>query len=313
MANLTVNLKGVSLKTPVLPASGTFGMGVELMGLVDYSALGGIVTKGISLNPREGNPQPRIWEVNGGIINSIGLQNPGVRDFIEKYGDFFSKLNIPVIVNIFGESKKEYYYVAEILNREEWVSVVEINLSCPNVRTGGMEFGARREDILEIIRSVKESVNIPVWVKLSHSTHLLSLVEAALEGGADAVVLLNTLPAMAIDIKSQKPVLGAGKGGFSGPPLKFVALRDVYETYNRFKCDIVGVGGIYSGEDVVEFLLAGAKCVEIGTAAMVNPGIFDEAKIFVEKYLNEKGYSNPSELVGKLRSNINPPSTSSTM
>lgn len=298
--DLKVEAGGVKLRTPLLPASGTFGMGVELKKIIDYSPLGGIVTKGISLKPREGNPQPRIWEVRCGIVNSIGLQNPGVHEFIRIYGGELEKLKLPVIVNIFGESKKEYCKIAEILSKEKWVSALELNLSCPNVRKGGIEFGGDKRSVREITKAICSCVNVPVWVKLSHSSNILWLVESALSGGARGIVLLNTLPALVIDIKEKKAILGGKRGGFSGPPLKYIALRDVWEVYSHFNCDVIGAGGITSGEDAVEFFLAGAIAVQIGTFSMINPHVFEEARNFIEKYLLQNNIKSPKEMRGKI-------------
>ncbi len=295
---LEIETGGVQLSTPILPASGTFGWGTELKNLVDYSALGAVVTKGISLHPRKGNPQPRLLEVPCGLINSIGLQNPGVDAFIQNYEKELSALSMPVIVNIFGESPQEYAEVATKLSNCHWVSGLEINLSCPNVHAGGLEFGSNITGVRDVIQAVRNSTNKPLWAKFSHSTHLFHLVEAALEAGSNAVVLLNTLPALAINIKSKQPVLGARRGGLSGPPLKYVALRDVFDVYSRFKCHIVGVGGIIKPEDAVEFILAGARAVEIGTGAMVHPELFIKCRNFMSEYLKNGSYESVENMVG---------------
>lgn len=298
--NINIDFIGIKLKTPLLTASGTFGYGDELTDLVDLNKIGAIVTKTITFEARSGNPQPRIAEVSSGMLNTIGLQNVGVQKFVENKLENILKLNVPVIVSVAGACTDDYIKTVKILNAFNKISAVELNLSCPNLKKTIIS-----QDInlfSGIIKKVKKISKFPVIAKLSPQVQdIASLSQTAQDCGADAVTLTNTFPAMAIDINTFKPKLSTVKGGMSGPCVKPMALRCVYDAYQKIKIPIIGCGGICSGADAVEFFLAGARCVSIGTAALVDPDVFESTAKELEEYLKNKKISNIKDLIGKVK------------
>ncbi len=302
MESLKINLWGIEFSSPVWTASGTFGFGIEFEEFLDLNKVGAICVKGISLKPREGNPPPRIWETPCGMLNSIGIQNPGVEEFVLKILPKLEKYACKVIVNIYGETIEEYVEVAKVLNGCKKVSALEINASCPNVNKGGMAFGVDPVESAKLVESVKSVTDKPVIFKLtpnvSDPTEIAKAVEKA---GADGISAINTLLGMAIDIEKKKPRLAKVFGGLSGPAIKPVALRIVYQVANSVKVPVIGIGGISDWKDAVEFFLAGASAVQVGTANFYNPKVVVEINEGLSEYLKRHGYNNISELVGDLR------------
>jgi len=299
MPNLAVNVGGIRMKNPVTTASGTFGFGPEYAPYLDLNHLGAIIVKGITLSPRTGNPTPRLAETPAGILNSIGLQNPGVERFIAEALPFLVKYDLPVIVNIAGDTVNDYAYLAEKLSRATGVAGLEVNISCPNVKKGGMQFGSDPATAAEVTHAVKESTDLPVIVKLSPNvTNIVAVAEKVAKAGADALSMINTLLGLAIDIKKKRPVLGNIMGGLSGPAVKPVALRAVWQVYQEVKLPIIGMGGIMTAEDAIEFILAGATAVAVGTANFVNPRATVEVIDGIERYLAENKIKDISELTG---------------
>lgn len=299
MSSLSINFIGIKLKSPLLTASGTFGYGNELLDLTDISKIGAIVTKTITLEQRLGNPQPRIAEVASGMLNTIGLQNIGVKNFTETKLDDILKLNVPVIVSVAGACVSDYTGVVKILNSFNKISAIELNLSCPNLKK--TIISQDTELFGQIIRNVKKISKFPVIAKLSPQVQDIALLSLfAQDCGADAVTLTNTFPAMAIDVNTFKPKLSTVKGGMSGPCVKPMALRCVFEAYQKIKIPIIGCGGISNSNDVIEFVLAGATCVSIGTAVFIEPDVFGKTFDGLEQYLKNKKIKNIKELVGKV-------------
>jgi dihydroorotate dehydrogenase (NAD+) catalytic subunit len=287
MAKLGTEIAGIKMKNPVMVASGTFGYGEEASKFVDLDKLGAIVTKTITLTPREGNPPPRVCETASGMLNSIGLQNKGVKDFIENALPFLSRFKTPVIANIAGDSAKEYAELAKILNKESGIKGIEINISCPNVKKGGITFGIDPDLTAEVVRSVRQSTSLPVIAKLTPNvTDIAAIAKAAEAAGADAVSLINTLLGTAIDIETRKPKLGATTGGLSGPAIKPIAVRMVWEVAQMVKIPVIGIGGIMTGEDAIEFFLAGASAVQVGTANFVDTQAPIRIVEEIKSYLN---------------------------
>lgn len=300
MINMSVDIGGINLKNPVLTASGTFGFGREYSGYYDLSKLGGIVVKGLTLEPREGNKPPRIAETPAGILNSVGLQNPGVEYFIKKELPFLREFDTAVIANIAGSTVEEYCIIAEKLG--SLVDGIELNISCPNVKEGGAAFGVSAESVYNITRKVKEQCKVPLIVKLTPNvTDIKEIAVAALEGGTDALSLINTLLGMAIDINSRKPILANAVGGLSGPAIKPVAVRMVWQVAQAVNIPIIGMGGIACWQDAIEFILAGADAVSIGTANFVNPYTPMEILEGIEKYLINNQFGSINEIKGNIR------------
>jgi len=296
---LEVKLGPLQLRTPVMPASGTFGYGDEYKDLIPVEVLGAVVTKSISLTPSPGNPPPRLWEVEGGLINSIGLQNVGIDAFLEGKLPSLRELGVPIIVSFFGMTEDEYPRCAERLCRAEGIAALEANLSCPHVKRGGMAFGAQPEVVQRITRAVKEVAGLPLLVKLPPDPfHILEIAEGAVYGGADALTLANTLPAMVVDIERQKPSLGGGVGGLSGPALKPVALRIVYEVSRKLQVPIVASGGIRSASDAVEFIMVGATALQVGTATFADPMTIPRVVEGLKTFLKDRGYDRLQKLQG---------------
>lgn len=293
---------GLILPNPVMTASGTFGYGQEFSGFVNLHKLGAIVVKGISLLPRSGNPPPRIFETTGGMLNAIGLENVGVEGFLRDKLPYLRGVGAPVVVNILGDSLDDYALLAEMFNDIEGISAIEVNISCPNVKQGGFAFGTDPAMVRAVTRAVKEKTTRPVIIKLSPNvTDITVIARAAEEGGADAVSLINTLIGMAIDHRTRTPRLANVVGGLSGPAIKPVALRMVWQTARAVKIPVIGIGGIMNSADALEFLIAGASAVQIGTANFVNPDTTERVLDGITSYLRENGCHSLQEIIGSLR------------
>jgi dihydroorotate dehydrogenase (NAD+) catalytic subunit len=302
MGNLSVNLAGVPLKNPVMTASGTFGSGLEYSEFVDLNRLGAVVTKGVANVPWPGNPTPRIAETASGMINAIGLQNPGIDLFASRDLKALEEYDTKVIVNVCGKSKEDYLEVVERLGDEKRVDMLEINISCPNVKEGGIAFGQRAEAAYEITKAVKEKAKQPVIMKLSPNvTDITEMARAVEDGGADVISLINTLTGMKIDVNRRKFILANKTGGLSGPAIKPVAVRMVYQVAQAVKIPIIGMGGIATWEDAMEFILAGATAVSVGTANFNNPMTTVEIVEGLERYLETYGVSSITELIGAVQ------------
>ncbi|MBR5421697.1 MAG: dihydroorotate dehydrogenase [Lachnospiraceae bacterium] len=294
--NLAVNFAGVELKNPVMNASGTFGSGQEYAELTDLNRLGAVVTKGVAATPWEGNPTPRVTEVYGGMLNAIGLQNPGVDVFIERDLAFLAGYDTRVIVNVCGHTVEEYCEVVEKLNGTS-ADMYEINVSCPNVKAGALAFGQDAKVLEQTTKAIKAVAAKPVIMKLSPNvTSIREMALAAEAGGADAISLINTLIGMKIDIERRRFVLANKTGGFSGPAVKPVAVRMVYEASHAVKIPVIGMGGIATAEDAVEFLLAGAKAVAVGTMNFVEPRTMEKVVEGIEAYMERQGMKDISEI-----------------
>lgn len=300
MVNTKVTLCGIEIDNPLIPASGTFGYGKEFAELYDINCLGSFSFKGTTLEARFGNPLPRIAECSSGMINAVGLQNPGVKAVVEKelpeMKKFFHK---PVMANICGFSIEEYTEVSRILDKEEQVGWLEINVSCPNVHGGGMSFGVTPEGAASVVKAVKAVTTKPVIIKLSPNvTDIVSIAKACEAEGADAISMINTMLGMRIDLRTKKPVIANKMGGFSGPAIKPVALRMVYQVYEAVKIPIVGMGGLSSAEDVIEMMLAGATAVEIGSANLVDPFICRDIADKLPEVMEKYKINNLNDIIG---------------
>ena len=301
------NKHGLQLRNPVMVASGTFGYGMEYVGIFDIQRLGAIVCKGTTLKPRQGNPQPRLVEVEAGLLNSIGLENIGINALVKDMTPVWAQWQVPVVVNIAGESIGEYAEIARILAGKKGIAGIEVNISCPNVDSGGIEFGVDAITAAEVTRAVRQSTGLPVIVKLSPNvTDIVKIAAAVAEAGADALCLINTLRGMAIDIKRRRPVLGNVRGGLSGPAVKPVALYMTYQVAHAVKIPVIGCGGISSGQDALEFIMAGATAVQVGTATFRNPcaalNILEE----IEQFMEDEGIRDINALVGVAHRQSNP-------
>lgn len=296
---LQITIGPLALPNPVMTASGTFGYGKEFEDFVNIHKLGAVIVKGISLQPRPGNPPPRIVETACGMLNSIGLQNVGVERFIQEKLPYLRNMNCRVIVNILGDSVDEYCTLAQRLSEEEGIHGIELNISCPNVKKGGVAFGTNSSMAHEVVRKVRKEATLPVIVKLSPNvTDITEMAKAVEEAGADAVSLINTLIGMAIDIDKKKPVLANTIGGLSGPAIKPVALRMVWQVADAVQIPVIGIGGISNWQDAIEFILAGASAIQVGTANFYNPKATDEIIVGIEKYLVDNKYSSVREIIG---------------
>lgn len=287
MSNLKVNIAGVEFKNPIIPASGTFGFGREYMQFYDISALGGLCTKGLTLEERQGNPAPRIAETPMAMLNSVGLQNPGVDMFLRRDLQILKKIDTRVIANIAGSKIEDYIAMAEKVS-VDGVDMIEMNISCPNVKAGGMAFGIYPKNVEEIVKAVRPYAKKPLIVKLSPNVaDITENARAAESAGADAISLINTLSGMAVNLKTRRPILANVQGGMSGPAVKPIALKMVWQCYNAVKLPIIGLGGITNYQDVLEFMLCGASAVEVGTANIMCPtasfDIVNDLKAYVEK------------------------------
>lgn len=300
--DLRVDIAGVKLKNPVTVASGTFGYGEEFADFIDLDALGGIVTKSITLKERAGHPPPRTCETAGGMLNAIGLANVGIERFIDEKIPFLKKLKTVIIVNVAGATVDEYVEVCRRLEKAGHFDMMELNVSCPNVDEGGMEFGVDEASITRVIRAVREVTSRPVIAKLSPNvTSIAQMAQAAKEGGAAAVSLINTLVGMAINVLDWRPRLSNGTGGLSGPAIKPVAVAMVHKVSRAVDIPIIGIGGIASAEDAVEFHLVGAHAVQIGTANFIDPGTSMSVIAGLEKYLAQRRLSSIYDIIGKAR------------
>lgn len=300
MVDLSVNLAGVSLDNPIIPASGTFGFGEEFKDLYDLDILGAISFKGTTVAPRLGNPVPRIAECSSGLINSVGLQNPGldavIAEQLPRMRSFFHK---PIIANISGFAVEEFVTLAERLSREPQVEIIEVNVSCPNVHGGGMSFGTDPKSAAEVTRSVKQVSARPVFVKLSPNvTDIVAVAKACEEAGADGICLINTLLGMRIDIARRKPVIANKMGGFSGPAVFPVALRMVYQVSKACSIPVMGCGGVASADDVIEMMMAGATAVQVGAANLVNPYACKQIVEDLPKRMENLGIEKLSDIIG---------------
>ncbi|MGQ9674790.1 MAG: dihydroorotate dehydrogenase [Chloroflexota bacterium] len=290
---------GLRLKNPVMTASGTFGFGNEYAKLLEVAKLGAIVTKGVTLRPRRGNAQPRLVETPAGMLNSIGLQNPGAEAVIAQKASMWARLDLPVIVNIAGETVEEYAELAEMFDSVAGVAALEVNVSCPNVKVGAMAFGVDPKAAAEVTSAVKAATSMPVIVKLSPNvTDIVEIAQAVVEAGADAVSLINTLLGMVIDIRARRPLLSTVTGGLSGPAIRPVALRMVYQVARAVAVPIIGVGGITSTEDALQFLMAGASAVQVGTATFVNPTTATDIVEGLAAFLEAEGLSSIADIIG---------------
>ena len=302
LASLSVNIAGIQLKNPVMTASGTFGYGEEFAPYLDLNKLGAVIVKGISLKPRQGNPPPRIVETAAGMLNSIGLQNVGVEVFVEKKLPFLRKFDTKVIVNFFGDSIDEYCEVAKVLDSAEGVAGLEMNISCPNKQEGWLEFGTNPEMTSRVVGAVRKSTKLPLIVKLSPNvTDITIIAKVAQDAGADALSLINTLSGMAVDVNTRRPKLGNIIGGLSGPAIKPVALKMVWQTAKAVRLPIIGIGGIMTAADAIEFMLVGASAVQIGTANFIDPEASVKIIEGIENYCRKNGTKSVDELVGWLR------------
>jgi dihydroorotate dehydrogenase (NAD+) catalytic subunit len=299
--DLSVDFAGIKLKNPVLTASGTFGYGEEYREFVDLNRLGGVIVKGVSLRPIKGNPSPRIWETPSGMLNAIGLENPGVDVFIDKKMPYLRKFDTAVIVNVFGYSSEEYVGVVERLDGVPGVSGLEVNISCPNVKAGGMAFGTDVKATFALLSAVRKATKLPLIAKLSPNvTDVAEFARAARDAGCQGLSLINTLLGMAIDIQCRKPRLANGTGGLSGPAIRPVAVRMVWQTAKAVSLPIIGMGGIATGEDALEFIMAGASAVAVGTANFVNPRATLDVVKGIEMFMHEQGVGSIRDLVGKV-------------
>ena len=303
MANLSVEICGVKFNNPVIAASGTYGFGREFNGIYDISQIGGISTKGMTLEPRAGNPVPRIAEGDSVILNAVGLQNPGVESFIEKDLGFLKSKGIVIIANVAGKTLEDYGKICARLNG--LVDFVELNISCPNVKAGGMAFGIKPESIKEVTRVSKKSLTkTPLMVKLSPNVESISVnAKAAEDSGADCVSLINTLTGMVIDLERRKPIIANNTGGVSGAGIRPIALRMVYEAAHAVKIPVIGMGGITSGEDAISFMMAGAKAVQVGTANFTNANAMPEIISQMNAWLDGHNIASVNEIVDTLTLN----------
>jgi len=301
MVNTAIQIGGITLKNPVMTASGTYGYGLEYSDFIDLSKLGGIVVKGTTLNPRQGNPYPRMAETPSGMLNAVGLQNKGVEYFCSEIYPNIKDIDTHMIVNVSGSTVEDYMATAERIAELDKIPAIELNISCPNVKEGGMAFGVTCSGAAEVVRAVRKVYPKTLIVKLSPNVTDITEIARAVEAeGADSISMINTLLGMAIDVKSRKPILSTVTGGLSGPAVKPVALRMVWQTTKVVSIPIIGMGGISSCEDAIEFLLAGASAVQVGTYNFVDPTITTKIVSGIEDYLVQNNMTDVSELIGGL-------------
>ncbi|MEK5174769.1 dihydroorotate dehydrogenase [Heyndrickxia sp. FSL W8-0496] len=300
MNRLNIDLPGLSLKNPVMPASGCFGFGKEYSQFYDLSQLGSIMIKATTAEARYGNPTPRVAETPAGMLNAIGLQNPGLQSVLENELPWLEHYDVPIIANVAGSQVEDYVEVAEAISKAPNVKALELNISCPNVKTGGIAFGTIPEVAKDLTKKVKAVSDVPVYVKLSPNvSNIVDMAKAVEEAGADGLTMINTLLGMNIDIRTGKPILANRTGGLSGPAIKPVAIRMIYEVSQRVSIPIIGMGGIQSVEDIIEFFYAGASAVAIGTANFIDPLICPKLIKELPEKLDELGISHISELIGR--------------
>ena len=301
MVQLNTKIGSLELKNPVMTASGTFGYGTEYADFMDINRLGAIIVKGTTLNPRQGNPYPRMAETPSGMLNAVGLQNKGVDYFVDHIYPEVRKFQTNVIVNVSGSSIEDYAQCASIINTLDDIPAIELNISCPNVKQGGMAFGVNPESAAQVVSAVRKAYDKTLIVKLSPNVTDITEIARAVEGaGADSVSLINTMLGMAIDAEKRKPILSTVTGGMSGPAVKPVALRMVWQTAKAVKIPIIGLGGICSATDAIEFLLAGASAIQIGTANFIDPAISEKVIDGIEDYLQRHGFNSVQEIIGAL-------------
>ena len=301
MVSLSTKIGSLELKNPVMTASGTFGYGTEYADFMDISRLGAIIVKGTTLNPRQGNPYPRMVETPSGMLTAVGLQNKGVDHFVDHIYPEVRKIQTAIIVNVSGSCIDDYVQTASIINSLDDIPAIELNISCPNVKQGGMAFGVNPDSAAQVVSAVRKAYDKTLIVKLSPNVTDITEIARAVEGaGADSVSLINTLLGMAIDAGKRRPVLSTITGGLSGPAVKPVALRMVWQTAKAVKIPVIGLGGICSATDAVEFLLAGASAIQIGTANFIDPSISGKVIDGIEDYLERHGFSSVREIIGAL-------------
>jgi dihydroorotate dehydrogenase (NAD+) catalytic subunit len=299
--NLAVEVAGLRLKNPLLAASGTFGYGVEYAGILDLSLLGGLVTKGLYLEPRDGCPTPRIAETPSGLLNAIGLQGVGVRAFVKEVLPRLAPYDTAVVVNVCGDTVEEYAEVARIVDDAPGVAAVEINISCPNVKVGGMAFGGDPEMTYAVVAAVRKATRLPVIPKLSPNVADIAVfARVAEEAGADALSCINTLLGLAVDVETRRPRLAFGTGGLSGPAIRPLAVRMAWQAARAVRIPVIGVGGIGSGADALEFMIAGCRAVQVGTANFVDPGVYERILSELRDYLERHGLKDINAVVGAL-------------
>ena len=302
MVQLNTKIGSLELKNPVMTASGTFGYGTEYADFMDINRLGAIIVKGTTLNPRQGNPYPRMAETPSGMLNAVGLQNKGVDYFVDHIYPEVRKFQTNVIVNVSGSCIEDYVQCASIINTLDDIPAIELNISCPNVKQGGMSFGVKPESAAQVVSAVRKAYDKTLIVKLSPNVTDITEIARAVEGaGADSVSLINTMLGMAIDAEKRKPILSTITGGMSGPAVKPVALRMVWQTAKAVKIPIIGLGGICSATDAIEFLLAGASAIQIGTANFIDPSISEKVIDGIEDYLKRHNFNSVQEILGALQ------------
>ncbi|MEH7177241.1 dihydroorotate dehydrogenase [Neobacillus vireti] len=300
MSRLSLDLPGLKLKNPIMPASGCFGFGKEYSQFYDLSKLGAIMIKATTVEPRFGNQTPRVAETSAGMLNAIGLQNPGLDKVISNELPWLSQYDVPIIANVAGSIEEDYVKVAETISKAPNVHALELNISCPNVKTGGIAFGTIPEVAKQLTQKVKEVSEVPVYVKLSPNvTNIVEMAKAVEDGGADGLTMINTLVGMRLDLKTGKPILANRTGGLSGPAIKPVALRMIYEVSQAVNIPIIGMGGIENAEDVIEFFYAGASAVAVGTANFVDPFVCPAIIEELPLLLDQLGYEHISECTGR--------------
>lgn len=300
MSRLKIEIPGLSLKNPIMPASGCFGFGKEYSQFYNLSLLGAIMIKATTVEPRFGNPTPRVAETSSGMLNAIGLQNPGLKKVVNEELPWLAQYDVPIIANVAGSSEEDYVAVAKEISKQPNVHALELNISCPNVKTGGIAFGTIPEVAKNLTHKVKEVSEVPVYVKLSPNvTNIVEMAKAVEAGGADGLTMINTLVGMRLDLKTGKPILANGTGGLSGPAVKPVAIRMIYEVSQNVHIPIIGMGGIQSAEDVIEFFYAGASAVAVGTANFVDPFICPSIIDGLPSLLDKLGYDHISECTGR--------------
>ena len=297
---LSIQLPGLSLKNPVMPASGCFGFGREYSQFYDLNQLGAIVIKSTTLEPRFGNLTPRVAETNAGMLNAIGLQNPGLEKVMNEELHWLEQFDVPIIANVAGTMTEDYVETAKQISNAPNVRALELNISCPNVKCGGIQFGTDPEVAKALTKAVKEVSSVPVYVKLSPNvSDIVSIAKAVEDGGADGLTMINTLVGMRIDLKTAKPILANRTGGLSGPAIKPVAIRMIHDVSSQVSIPIIGMGGIESAEDVIEFLYAGASAVAVGTANFINPYVMPEIIEALPELLTSLGFNHVSECIGR--------------
>ena len=302
MVQLNTKIGSLELKNPVMTASGTFGYGTEYVDFMDISRLGAIIVKGTTLAPRQGNPYPRMAETPSGMLNAVGLQNKGVDYFVDHIYPEVQKIGTAIIVNVSGACIDDYVQTASIINTLDDIPAIELNISCPNVKQGGMAFGVNPESAAQVVSAVRKAYDKTLIVKLSPNVTDITEIARAVEGaGADSVSLINTMLGMAIDAEKRRPILSTVTGGMSGPAVKPVALRMVWQTAKAVKIPVIGLGGICSATDAIEFLLAGASAIQIGTANFIDPSISEKVVDGIADYLERHGFSSVQEIIGALQ------------